>query len=204
MYVRHKNKLPWAVVTQKRRRKNMRFMEERILKDGQVRPGDILKVDSFLNHQLDVAFLDEAGKAFYEHFEGHGINKILTVEASGIALSCMAAQYFRVSVLFAKKAKSRNLDNDLYTAGMNVLDGQDFYGAFATHVPTGTKICYEASQLYKFWCIWNDRGVNGYFCPEPCTWMINAPNLDMPKNRTGYFEIRPNEVYECWEHIFVK
>ncbi len=97
-----------------------------------------------------------------------------------------------------------NMDNDLYTAGMNVLDGQDFYGAFATHVPTGTKICYEVSQLYKFWCIWNDRGVNGYFCPEPCTWMINAPNLDMPKNRTGYFEIRPNEVYECWEHIFVK
>ena len=82
-------------------------MEERILKDGQVRPGDILKVDSFLNHQLDVAFLAETGKAFYEHFEGHGINKIL---------SCMAAQYFRVSVLFAKKAKSRNLDNDLYTA----------------------------------------------------------------------------------------
>ena len=91
-------------------------MEERILKDGQVRPGDILKVDSFLNHQLDVAFLAETGKAFYEHFEGHGINKILTVEASGIALSCMAAQYFRVPVLFAKKAKSRNLDNDLYTA----------------------------------------------------------------------------------------
>ena len=94
----------------------MRFMEERILKDGQVRPGDILKVDSFLNHQLDVAFLAETGKAFYEHFRGHGINKILTVEASGIALSCMAAQYFRVPVLFAKKAKSRNLDNDLYTA----------------------------------------------------------------------------------------
>ena len=94
----------------------MRFMEERILKDGQVRPGDILKVDSFLNHQLDVAFLAETGKAFYEHFEGHGINKILTVEASGIALACMAASYFQVPVLFAKKAKSRNLDKDLYTA----------------------------------------------------------------------------------------
>ena len=94
----------------------MRFMEERILKDGQVRPGDILKVDSFLNHQLDVAFLAEAGKAFYEHFGGNGINKILTVEASGIALSCMSAQYFQIPVLFAKKAKSRNLDNDLYTA----------------------------------------------------------------------------------------
>ena len=94
----------------------MRFMEERILKDGQVWPGNILKVDSFVNHQLDVAFLSEAGKAFYDHFHDRGINKILTVEASGIAITCMTAQYFQVPVLFAKKAKSRNLDDDLYTS----------------------------------------------------------------------------------------
>ena len=94
----------------------MRFMEERILKNGQVRPGNILKVDSFVNHQLDVAFLADAGRVFYDHFRDRGIDKILTVEASGIAVACMTAQYFQVPVLFAKKAKSRNLDNDLYTA----------------------------------------------------------------------------------------
>ena len=94
----------------------MHFIEERILKSGQVWPGNILKVDSFVNHQLDVAFLSEAGKAFYDHFDRYGINKILTVEASGIAIACMTAQYFQVPVLFAKKAKSRNLDNDLYTS----------------------------------------------------------------------------------------
>ena len=69
-----------------------------------------------MNHQLDVAFLAEAGKVFYEYFDGHGVNKILTVEASGIALACMTAQHFRFPVLFAKKAKSSNLDNDLYTS----------------------------------------------------------------------------------------
>lgn len=92
----------------------MKLMEERILKEGRVLPGDILKVDSFLNHQLDVAFLAEAGKFFYEYFDGRGVNKILTVEASGVALACLTAQYFRSPVLFAKKAKSSNLDNDLY------------------------------------------------------------------------------------------
>ena len=92
----------------------MKLMEDRILKEGRVLPGDILKVDSFLNHQLDVAFLAEAGKIFYEYFDGRGVNKILTVEASGVALACLTAQYFRIPVLFAKKAKSSNLDNDLY------------------------------------------------------------------------------------------
>lgn len=95
----------------------MKLMEERILKEGRVLPGDILKVDSFLNHQLDVTFLAEAGKVFFEYFDGHGVNKILTVETSGVALACLTAQYFRFPVLFAKKAKSSNLDNDLYTSG---------------------------------------------------------------------------------------
>lgn len=94
----------------------MNFLEERILRDGQVRPGQILKVDSFLNHQLDVELLDEIGKAFYEHFKDKGINKILTVEASGIAIACITARYFHVPVVFAKKAKSLNLDGDLYTS----------------------------------------------------------------------------------------
>lgn len=92
----------------------MKFMEDRIRKDGQVRAGNILKVDSFLNHQLDVDLLDEVGKAFYEKFKNKGITKILTVEASGIAIACLTARYFKVPVVFAKKSKSRNLDGDLY------------------------------------------------------------------------------------------
>ncbi len=88
----------------------MEFLEQRIRKDGQVRPGNILKVDSFLNHQLDVDLLDEVGKAFYDRFKDKGINKILTVEASGIAIACMTARYFHVPVVFAKKARSKNID----------------------------------------------------------------------------------------------
>ena len=94
----------------------MKLLEERIKKDGLVRPGNILKVDNFLNHQLDVQLLDEIGKELYRIFKEDGINKIVTIEASGIAIACMAARYFDVPVVFAKKAKSKNLDNDLYTS----------------------------------------------------------------------------------------
>lgn len=94
----------------------MKFMEERILRDGQVRPGNILKVDSFLNHQLDVELLNQVGQAFYDRFGDRGITRIMTVEASGIAIACITAQYFKVPVVFAKKAKSKNLDGDLYTS----------------------------------------------------------------------------------------
>ncbi len=94
----------------------MKFLEERILKDGQVRPGEILKVDSFLNHQLDVDLLNEIGKTFYEKYKDCGITRILTVEASGIAIACLTANYFHVPVVFAKKAKSKNLDGDLYSS----------------------------------------------------------------------------------------
>ncbi len=94
----------------------MREMEERILKDGNVRAGNILKVDSFLNHQMDVAFLDRVGEEFYRLYKEEGITKIITIEASGIAIACMAARYFDVPVVFAKKAKSRNLDGDLFTS----------------------------------------------------------------------------------------
>lgn len=94
----------------------MNFLEERILKDGQVRPGNILKVDSFLNHQLDCRLLDQIGKAFYNHFKDQKITRILTVEASGIAIACLTARYFNVPVVFAKKSRSMNLDGDLYCA----------------------------------------------------------------------------------------
>ena len=94
----------------------MNFLEERISKDGIVKEGNVLKVDSFLNHQMDVTLLDQLGQAFYERFRDKGITKILTIEASGIAIACSAARYFGVPVVFAKKSKSINIDGDMYVA----------------------------------------------------------------------------------------
>ena len=94
----------------------MKLLEDRIYKDGKVYPGNILKVDSFLNHQIDVSLLGELGKEFYRLFKDSGVTKILTVEASGIGVACIAAQYFNVPVLFAKKSKSKNISPDVYTA----------------------------------------------------------------------------------------
>ena len=94
----------------------MNFFEERILRDGIVKEGNVLKVDSFLNHQIDVELLDRAGKEFYERFKDKKVTKILTIEASGIAIACFVAKYFGVPVVFAKKSKSVNIDGDMYTA----------------------------------------------------------------------------------------
>ena len=94
----------------------MNFVEERILREGRVFPGNILKVDSFLNHQIDVNFLNEVGREFKSRFADCAITKILTVEASGIAVACIAAQYFNVPVIFAKKSQSLNLSPDIYSA----------------------------------------------------------------------------------------
>ena len=94
----------------------MNFLEERICKDGLVKEGNVLKVDSFLNHQMDVALIDEIGKEFYNRFKDKAVTKILTIEASGIALACAAARYFKTPVVFAKKSKSVNIDGDVYIA----------------------------------------------------------------------------------------
>lgn len=94
----------------------MRLLEQKILNEGKVLNGDILKVDCFLNHQMDVAFLSKLGKEIFEHFKDAGINKILTVEASGIGLACLTAEYFNCKVLCAKKHKSLNISNDIYVA----------------------------------------------------------------------------------------
>ena len=94
----------------------MNFLEERILKDGIVKEGNVLKVDSFLNHQMDIELLDEIGKEFYRRFEGKKITKVLTIEASGIAIAYSVARCFGVPMVFAKKAKSINIDGDMYTA----------------------------------------------------------------------------------------
>lgn len=94
----------------------MNCLEERILKDGVVKEGNVLKVDSFLNHQMDIELFDEMGKEWKRRFEGKNINKILTIEASGIGIACMAARHFGVPVVFAKKSKSVNLEGDMYVA----------------------------------------------------------------------------------------
>lgn len=94
----------------------MNCLEERILKDGIVKEGNILKVDSFLNHQMDIELLDQIGAEFKRRFESKKIDKILTIESSGIAIACMAARYFHVPVVFAKKSQSVNLDGEMYVA----------------------------------------------------------------------------------------
>ena len=94
----------------------MKLLEDRIRKDGVVKEGNVLKVDSFLNHQMDVALFDEMGKEFKRLFAGQPINKILTIEASGIGIACIVAQSFHVPVVFAKKSQSVNIDGDLYTS----------------------------------------------------------------------------------------
>lgn len=94
----------------------MNFLEERIVKDGIVKEGNVLKVDSFLNHQMDITLFDEMGAEFKKRFEGKNINKILTVEASGIGIACVVAMHFNVPVVFAKKSKSINIDGDMYIA----------------------------------------------------------------------------------------
>lgn len=94
----------------------MNFLEERIVKDGIVKEGNVLKVDNFLNHQMDISLFNQMGAEFKKRFEGKNINKILTIEASGIGIACVAARHFNVPVVFAKKAKSINIDGDMYIA----------------------------------------------------------------------------------------
>ena len=96
--------------------KTMKLLEERIRKDGVVKEGNVLKVDSFLNHQMDVELFNEMGKEFKRLFADKPINKILTIEASGIGIACIVAQSFHVPVVFAKKSQSVNIDGDVYSA----------------------------------------------------------------------------------------
>lgn len=93
---------------------NVDLLKQRIIKDGDIKEGNIIKVDNFLNHQIDVSLLNEIGKEFKERFRSEKIDKILTVEASGIAIAVITAQHFKVPVVFAKKTESKNLDADTY------------------------------------------------------------------------------------------
>ena len=94
----------------------MQLLKDRIRKDGKIKSGNVLKVDSFLNHQMDIGLFEEIGKEFRRRFADAEINKILTIEASGIGIACVVAQYFGVPVLFAKKNKTKNLAGDVYTS----------------------------------------------------------------------------------------
>ena len=93
----------------------MKELEEKILNEGVVKAGGVLKVDGFVNHRIDVPFMCECGKEFYRLFKDCNINKILTIEASGIGIACLTAQYFGVPVVFAKKSKSINISDDVYS-----------------------------------------------------------------------------------------
>ena len=94
----------------------MNFLEARIVKDGIVKEGNVLKVDSFLNHQMDIALMDQMGQEFFRRFSSKPITKVLTIEASGIAIACSVARCFGVPMVFAKKSKSINIDGDMYVA----------------------------------------------------------------------------------------
>ena len=117
----------------------MRLLKERILKDGCVKPGNVLKVDSFLNHMIDIDLLNEMGKEFKRLFEKCQINKILTIEASGIGIACIAAQYFGVPVVFAKKAQSINIDGEVYSARIESYTHKKTYDVIVSKKFIGPK-----------------------------------------------------------------
>ena len=94
----------------------MNFLEERILKDGVVKPGNVLKVDSFLNHQMDIDLMQEIGREFKRRFADKNVTKVMTIEASGIGIACFEAKEFGVPMVFAKKSKSVNIDGEMYVA----------------------------------------------------------------------------------------
>jgi xanthine phosphoribosyltransferase len=105
----------------------MKLLEERIQKDGIIREGDVLKVDSFLNHQMDVKLFQEMGREFYRLFGQENVTKILTIEASGIGIACITAEQFNCPVLFAKKSKTKNIAGDVYkTKVVSFTHGREY------------------------------------------------------------------------------
>ena len=116
----------------------MQLLKDRIRKDGKIKSGDVLKVDSFLNHQMDIKLFEEIGKEFKRRYSDADINKILTIEASGIGIACIVAQYFDVPVVFAKKSKTKNIAGDVYTTKVesfthgkvyDIMVAKEFLGA---------------------------------------------------------------------------
>lgn len=110
----------------------MKLLEEKILKDGHIGKGNVLKVDSFLNHQIDVDFIIEIGKEFYRLYKDEKITKILTIEASGIGIACLTAQFFNVPVVFAKKTPTINIYADIYTSKVNSFTHKKEYDIYVS------------------------------------------------------------------------
>jgi len=105
----------------------MELLKKRIREDARIKDGHIIKVDSFLNHQVDIQLLDEIGKEFKRLFDGEQITKIITIEASGIAIACLTAKYFNVPIVFAKKSESKNIDGEVYrTTVTSYTRGKDY------------------------------------------------------------------------------
>ena len=120
----------------------MNFLEERIIRDGIVKEGNVLKVDSFLNHQMDAELLDGIGEELYNRFCDTGVTRILTIEASGIAIAYAVARYFKVPFVFAKKSKSINVDGDFYTA-----DVESFTHKCTNKVIVSKKYLHEGDRV---------------------------------------------------------
>lgn len=101
-----------------------------------------------------------------------------------------------------KRPVNQDINNNMYFAGNTTLNGEKFYGCIMTDTASGKKICNEIDEKYKFWIVWNEGGFNNYFCTEPMTAQINAPNLDLPPEKSGYAEISPNETYTVSQRFF--
>ncbi|QSX06587.1 xanthine phosphoribosyltransferase [Sedimentibacter sp. zth1] len=131
----------------------MKLLKERIIKDGIIKEGNILKVDSFLNHQMDINLINEIGKEFKKIFEDKKIDKILTIEASGIGIACIVAQYFDVPVVFAKKSKSINLSGESYITKIESFTHKKTYDVIVSK-----KFLHEGEHIL----IIDDFLANGY------------------------------------------
>lgn len=124
---------------------------------------------------------------------------------------CLPTERLKAPTMYDLEYKTGNkcpvlqdISNDMYFGGSTELDHEKFHGVIAEDIESGKKLCYEVSEQYKFWIIWNDRGFNGYFCPEPMTAMIDAPNLSLPADVTGYCEVKPQDSFEAHQHFFSK
>ena len=124
---------------------------------------------------------------------------------------CLPTEILKAPTMYDLEYKTGNkcpvlqvIDNDMYIGETTLIDHEKFHGVIAEDIESGKKICYEVSEEFGFWIIWNDRGFNGYFCPEPMTAMIDAPNLSLPAEVTGYREVKPGDTFTAHERFFTK
>ncbi len=154
--------------------------------------------------------------AFTAPFTKNGIGKDIRIKIPAVSRCminwrCLPTGEFRKLSAYdqqyvegTKMVDKVVLDNDIYNVEMGELDGKPFYGAIMTDQASGKRVCYEVDETYKFFIAWNDRGRKSYYCIEPMTAMIDAPNLDMPQDVTGYIELAPSESKTVSQHIYTK